>query len=293
MTKHRVRVFNILGDLVILTIPFLLMTIVKRAGMRVYLNSHYQFFIVLALMWVIISILNGKFEPGKIINMKTLLTRVLSSNIISISITALIMYAIREYTFSRTVVLGTALTSTMLELIAGTLYLSFQKAPVQEPEATPLTEKELVEWTHPPGLSDVSPNPHFIDQLRKGTTEVRAEAIASMINCSDNTKLYIISTAEVFNIISLPEEEYSCIINLKTMNSIRKLDDFLDAVNGKLSSYGSFVCCVETLDQRKTRLKKNLPLGLYYLVAPFDFVMKRMLPRLRWTRGIWNVFTNW
>jgi len=293
MTKHRFRVFTVLLDLVILTISFLFMTIMKRAGMRVYLSSHYQFFIVLAFMWVIISVFNGKFEPGRIINMRTLLARVLSSNIISISITALIMYAMREYTFSRTVVLGTALTSTMLELIAGTLYLSFQKAPVQEPEATPLTEKELVEWTHPPGISDVSPNPHFVDQLRKGTSEERAEAIAAMINCADNSKLYIISTSEVFNILSLPEDEYSCIINLKTMNSIRKLDEFLDAVNGKLPSYGSFVCCVETLEQRQRRLIRKLPFGLYYLLSPADFMMKRVLPRLRWTRGLWNVFTNW
>jgi lipopolysaccharide/colanic/teichoic acid biosynthesis glycosyltransferase len=293
MTKHKVRIYNILGDLVILAVSFLLMTIMKPAGMRVYISSHYPFFILLAFFWVIISLLNGKIEPGRIINMRTLLARVLSSNIISISITALIMYSIREYAFSRAVVLGTALTSTMLELIVGTLYLSFQKATVQEPEATPLTEKELVEWTHPPGMSDVSPNPQFVEQLRKGTTEERAEAIASMINCTDNTKHYIISTGEVFNILSLPEENYSCIINLKAMNSIKKLDDFLDAVNGKLSSYGSFVCSVETLDQRSRRLKSKMPPGTYYLLAPVDFAMKRVLPRLRWTRGIWNVLTNW
>jgi len=77
------------------------------------------------------------------------------------------------------------------------------------------------------------------------------------------------------------------------MNSIRKLDEFLDAVNGKLPSYGSFVCCVETLEQRQRRLIRKLPFGLYYLLSPADFMMKRVLPRLRWTRGLWNVFTNW
>ena len=292
MKKKRNRVLNLLGDLLILSVSFLLMTVMKPAGMVVYLHSHFTFFMTLSAIWMITSLLSGKVEPGRIINMRTLLSRVLSSNIIAISITALLMYSMREYAFSRAVVLGTALTSTVIELLVGTIYLSFQKASLQEPEAITMTEKEMVARTHPPGVSDVSPNPHFVEQLSKGASREKAEAIASMINCTDSTRLYIVSTSEAFNIELLPEDQYTCIINVKPINSIKRIDDFLDAVNSKLYPFGSFLCCVETLEQRKRRLKNKLPLGLYYLYAPYDFVTRRMLPRLRLTRGVWNVLTR-
>ena len=292
MNKKRIRILNLLGDLSILSVSFLLMTLLKPAGMMVYLRSHFTFFLTLSAIWMITSLLSGKVEPGRVVNMRTLLSRVLASNIIALSITALLMYSIREYAFSRAVVLGTALTSTLIELFVGTIYLSFRKASLQEPEAVALTEKELVARTHPPGVSDVSPNPHFVEQLLKGASPEKAEAIASMINYTDSTRLYIVSTAEAFNIQLLPENQYTCIINVKAINSIKKIDDFLDAVNSKLYPFGSFVCCVETLEQRSRRLKNNLPAGLYYIYAPFDFLTRRVLPRLRLTRGMWNVLTR-
>ena len=61
-------------------------------------------------------LLNGKMHRGKIINFTTLFTRVLTSNIIAVSITALIMYIFRDYDYSRTVVLGTGILATILEL---------------------------------------------------------------------------------------------------------------------------------------------------------------------------------
>jgi len=76
------------------------------------------------------------------------------------------------------------------------------------------------------------------------------------------------------------------------MNAIKRLDDFLDTVNGKLAAHGSFVCCVETLEQRKVRLKKRLPFGIFYLYTPIDFVTHRMFPRLRWSRGMWSIITG-
>ena len=71
---------------------------------------------------------------GKIINFSTLFTRVLTSNFIAISITALAMYLFREYFYSRTIVFGTALLATILELLFGSIYIAYKKALVQDYE---------------------------------------------------------------------------------------------------------------------------------------------------------------
>ena len=90
--------------------------------------------LVLLLMWIIVSLLNGKMHRGKIINFTTLFARVLTSNIIAVSITALVMYSLRAYDYSRTIVLGTAILATFLELVFGSVYMAYKKAVVQDYE---------------------------------------------------------------------------------------------------------------------------------------------------------------
>ena len=93
-------------------------------------------------MWIIVSLINGKMDYNRIINYTSLFTRILTSNFIAISITALVMYSIRSYEYSRTIVLGTAILATFLELLAGTVYMAFKKAVVQ-PELDEKRPSEL------------------------------------------------------------------------------------------------------------------------------------------------------
>ena len=79
-------------------------------------------------MWIIVSLLNGRCTGARSSTSTSLFTRVLTSNIIAVSITALIMYTLREYSYSRTIVLGTAMLATILELIFGSVYIAYKKA---------------------------------------------------------------------------------------------------------------------------------------------------------------------
>ncbi len=100
------------------------------------------------------------------------------------------------------------------------------------------------------------------------------------------------STSEAFNIQNLEHDQYTCIINLKPMNGIRKLDRFLDIVNSRLGVNGLFLCSVETLEQRARRLKEKYSPFVYYLIYLPDFLINRVIPRLRLTRGLWEFFTG-
>src|SRR5664279_2570473 len=124
MEKRKFRVITLLADIVILTLSFLALVWTKPASLRLYLPSHTPFFLGLAAIWIIVSLANGKMHRGKIINFTTLFWRVLSSNIIAISITALLMYSFRNYDYSRTIVLGTAILATFLELVFGSIYMA-------------------------------------------------------------------------------------------------------------------------------------------------------------------------
>ncbi|MDR2887810.1 MAG: sugar transferase [Bacteroidales bacterium] len=52
------------------------------------------------------------------------------------------------------------------------------------------------------------------------------------------------------------------------------------------------MCCVETKDQRKQRILKKFPPLLNYIYYSFDFVIKRIFPKLKSTRGLYSLLTR-
>ncbi|MGD0755380.1 MAG: sugar transferase [Bacteroidales bacterium] len=302
MEKRKFRTITLLADIVILTISFLAMLWTKPASLKSYLPSHLPFFLGLALMWIIVSLINGKMHRGKIINFSTLFSRVLTSNIIAISITALAMYSIRAIEYSRTIVLGTALLATFLELFFGSIYMAYKKAVVQDYDEFDKyktykkpSEYDLVRGVNGHGDRNEEHNevnPGIALAIEKECGSEMASAILKMTcsNFTDHTA--VLSTTTVFNITSLVKEKYDYIINLHKINDIKRLDSFLDAVNSKLAEKGFFFCCVETKDQRKHRLLKKYPLLLNYIYYFFDFILKRILPKLKFTRGIYLFLTR-
>jgi len=302
MERRKFRIISLLADIVILAISFIVVTLTKPSSIKGYVPSHAPFFISLAIIWIIVSLLNGKMHRGKVINFSSLLYRVLSSNLISISVTALMMYVFRDYAYSRTIVLGTALVATLLELIIGLSYISYKKAAISDYEEyesykryKKLSEYELVgdgngNGKHDDANHDV--NPTIATAIERECGSEMAQAVIKMTGPKLDKKTAVLSTTTAFNISNLPEDKYSYIINLHRINDIRKLDDFIDEVNKKLEFNGYFFCCVETKDQRKARILKKYPPVLNYIYYGGDFIIKRVLPKLKSTRPVYFFLTR-
>jgi hypothetical protein len=305
MEKRKFRTITLIADIVILTVSFLAVIWTKPSSLHTYLPSHIFFFIGLAFIWLLVSLLNGKMHRGKILNFTTLFSRVLTSNIIALSVTALVMYTIRDYDYSRTVVLGTALLATILELLFGSVYIAYKKAVLQDYEGYEDYEKyqtyrkpsesELVSGTNGNGHHNRQPVEVDAGIIKAIEKECGAEMAAAVVKMTCNNlteRTAVLSTTTIFNITSLIHEKYDYIINLHKINDIKNLDYFLDAVNNKLDLKGFFFCCVETKDQRKRRILKKYPLLLNYIYYTFDFIIKRILPKLKFTRGIYMFLTR-
>lgn len=302
MKKQKFRIITLMADIIILAISFLAMIWTKPSSLKSYLPSHSIFFGSLAVIWIVVSLVNGKMHRGRIINFITLFYRVISSNIISISITALLMYSFRDYSYSRTIVLGTALVATFLEIIAGSVYIAYKKANIHDDNESDLFQKiqkpneyELVGETNGNGKGKKEPfivDPGIIDAIIRECGDDIAKAVINMTGPKLSDKTAVLSTTSVFNISSLPEKKYTYIINLHKINDIRDLDRFIDAVNLKLESPGYFFCCVETKDQRKKRILGKFPPVLNYLFYALDFIIKRILPKLKITSGLYFFLTR-
>ncbi len=303
MKVRRFRIITLFIDIVILAISFLIVISTKPSGLKGYLPSHGIFFAVLALIWLIVSLINGKMHRGRIVNYTSLFNRVIISNIIALSLTALLMYTIREYAYSRTIVLGTAGVATVLELILGSMYIAYKKAHFQDYEnysdyraSKRKSENELVAKADCNGKNHKRApqviNPRVLLAIEKESGPEAARAIINMAGARLNARTAVLSTTTIFNISNLPNEKYDYIINLRRINDIIKLNDFLDEVNSKLENEGLFLCCVETKDQRKARLLKKFPPVINYIFYSFDFIVKRILPKLKFTKGLYKLLTR-
>ncbi len=302
MQTKRFRIFSLLADILILTFAFLFMVWTKPASLRVYLPSHAPFFGLLALLWLIVSLLNGKMNRGKIINLRSLFARVITSNIVSLALASMIMYLIREYEYSRAIVFGTVLIATIAELTFGTIFLAFKKAIVQEPElkireknGTLPSETEMVAMTgkngrHESGTGEI--NCELVEAIAVETTREMACSIVSVVGNKTQKQPVLLSTGTVFNIKSLPREGNEYVINLRKLNQISNLDEFLDAVNSRLLTGGYYFCCLETKNKRKERFLKRFPPVINYILYTLDFIFNRIMPKLRLTGGLYLYLTG-
>ena len=134
-----------------------------------------------------------------------------------------------------------------------------------------LQSATMVARSHPENGNGIRPDPELTFRLQQGCSRERAEALSSMVSRAEGSRLAVVSTAEAFNIQNLAPGDYSCIINLKPMNGINDIDAFLDMVNVRLTGDGIFLCNVETLEQRASRMRKNL--HRYYIIFLLPFLI--------------------
>ncbi len=101
----------------------------------------------------------------------------------------------------------------------------------------------------------------------------------------------VISTNNLFSLSSLSENYYKSIINFCRINEILRISRFFEEANAKLPDQGIFIGCLETKYQRKERILKKYPKGLAHIYYFFDFILKRIFPKLPVTRKIYFKIT--
>lgn len=86
--------------------------------------------------------------------------------------------------------------------------------------------------------------------------------------------------------------DQSVIVNLHRINDIKGINRFFSVVNGKLKRGGRFIGCLETLENRKDRILRKFPAGINVTYYAFDFLVKRVFPKLSLTEKLYFALTN-
>ena len=103
---------------------------------------------------------------------------------------------------------------------------------------------------------------------------------------------FFTSTATQFNIEKLNVNQYSSVVNLKKINDIRYINKFFEAVNLKLPNSGLYFGKVETYRRRRKDLLDKYPPLINRFVYIFDYILRRVLPKLKLTRKFYFYLTK-
>ncbi len=101
-----------------------------------------------------------------------------------------------------------------------------------------------------------------------------------------------VATTTRFNIQAQPSGIYRNIVNLRRINDIPRINKFFEDVNAALPTEGVYIDCVETTGQRRARIMAKFPPVINNVYYFFDYIFKRVFPKLPVTKEIYFFLTR-
>lgn len=90
----------------------------------------------------------------------------------------------------------------------------------------------------------------------------------------------VIRSRDVYNVETLTDQSSDIFINLHELNDVRRLNAYFIEVNKKLTHHSYFIGKFEPLKNRHTRFLRKYPYVIAKLFYLFDFIWRRVIPKL-------------
>lgn len=287
---------NFIIDLISLLAAFLLASYLKGSGFRNYAWIYFDPFAFFSFLLVSISLFRGKYGNNHRISFIKAIQLYFTTLFIVFSASTTIIYFFKLDEYSRFMVLGTVLIFAGLELVWLSVYYAFVESVIIK-ESDEINQERIVykEAQKPPQKFEPRENEAYLSNIESIIEEESSKAVLNFLKLNidlQSFKTSVQSTTTRFSILKLPDSYYETIINLSRINDIKRINKFFEAVNTKLDNGGLFVCCVETYTQRKRRIMKKYPPVINRLVYMFDFIFKRIAPKMPLTKKIYFWITG-
>jgi len=188
----------------------------------------------------------------------------------------------------------------LLTLIAGTfnvnyifisLYFAYRYA-VDYNEITIKPKKDRINAIVKPSVPlDIQSLRQLKLTIKSHSTDKVLKFLEKHFDLKDGNTLVFV-TNEVENLKMNPNYQYSTIVQLERLNNMRNVNQKLSVINEKLPDNGIFVCCFESKSTRKKRILNHYPVVLNYIFYFFDYLFKRVMPKVFLTRQLYYFITG-
>jgi lipopolysaccharide/colanic/teichoic acid biosynthesis glycosyltransferase len=131
-------------------------------------------------------------------------------------------------------------------------------------------------------VKQLSPVEILKDSIIEYASDKVLKYISSFVSFDEKNNLVSFS-ANFFEIKSKPGKKFTSISILNHLNDIRSINSLFSVVNHKLPMHGIFVVCFEQSSTRKKKIIDQFPPGLNLIIYFFDYLIHRVMPKLRMT----------
>ena len=238
--------------------------------------------------WGTLSYLAGRYQPLRTQKTPRAFFVLLNISVLLYIILQLVMITQFNNHYSQNILLIFTGGEVILNCIVLSVYFSFRHA-IEYEERTNAEVLQTIE------------NHHFHvnqENIEDAFKIIRKHAGENCLHCiKSNVKIesgYTVVFSSGFNksLDTLQNKQYKTLIQLERLNYVKGINKMFISANKVLENDGIFVCCFETKSTyKKQRLSKNIPF-LRYLVYSFDFIFKRIFPKLTITRWFYYVFSG-
>lgn len=138
-------------------------------------------------------------------------------------------------------------------------------------------------------LYKVSENHTDSDQLTKKLQTVFLKKFPQLFDFINRTldlkhineiKTAVLRSSDPYNVEILPDEEMHLYLNLHEVNDMRRLNSYFIEVNKCLMKGGVYIGKIEPVRNRHNRFKQKYPHYIAQLLYFFDFIWRRVFPKL-------------
>jgi len=304
--KKSKTIFLIL-DILSLSLSFLFFIWLKPASKAVYLPRYYKPFLGFVFLWIVVSLICNKYELNAKKKILDLITPVIRINLIILAIVCILIFVFNAFYYSRLIVFGTILLSTVLEIFFVGIYYSHRKLKDADLPTASLTIKPTREELENlgceskdlkfmlPKIENVAESiyPNLKERYLANCVGV-FEFLDSNLELKNilRSESLILSTHTIFNVENIEPQSQQLFINLHKINDVRRINRYLIKINENLKFGGYFVGCGSTIEQRYKEIVDRYPAGVNYVLYGMDFIFKRVFPKLPILKELYFAITK-
>ncbi|MBQ8055509.1 MAG: sugar transferase [Paludibacteraceae bacterium] len=251
-----------------------------------YLISYSVFFV----FWLLLGLAIRKYSPLKRRSIKKSLLILLILTLLTsgVAVAEKIWY---YPDLSIYFLLAPILLMFLFNLLILCVYYYYKYATNGDDVVITYTEREPIKCIQVAHPIDVSTQKSRIHLLLQESNSAAVEYLSSKVDLySSNTLIQNVSNP--LNVNMLESYLYDSYINMFLLNDIEDINKLFCSINEKMPDDGLFICRFKTKSLLKKEFLNRHPKGLNYIFYSFNFIYKRVLPKLLLTSKLYFDITK-
>jgi lipopolysaccharide/colanic/teichoic acid biosynthesis glycosyltransferase len=284
LSRHAGRIM--LLDLVLLVCAFTAVHYYKYHTV-VPADKALEVLLILSAVWIVTAAFTEKFHQAEERNIFYALSPFIKAFFISMALMSVIVFALRLFKYSRTLIFGTLLLLLIMELVAALWRMVQRSRGDQDADIETVTQVQTFIRQHKLAVEDedvpvvVSADVVLQRQALADWPQVY-EYLKEKIDLAtiDISLMRVLYTQTLYNIEMLAPQSLRLFINLHLVNDFQRINEYFLQVHSKLKSGGYFLLRKERLENYRERLEAKFPSYIAMMMYVSHFLWHRVCPKL-------------